>query len=95
MTALQIFAAGLVHLAQPGPYAGYGWRVQQELDARDQAATVLRIARRGSREWQDADTARTGAEARLARLLDVQPPPVQLILDDPWLDNLHAALLAP
>lgn len=95
MTALQIFAAGLAHVAQPGPYLGYSWRVQQELDAHDTASAALAAARYGTREWLDAQAARAGAECRLARLLDVTPPPVQqLVLDDPWLTSLYAQLAA-
>lgn len=95
MTALQVFATGLAHVAQPGPYTGYGWRVQAELDNRDQAAQQLATAPRGTPEWRAADIARRGAESRLARLLNVQPPPpVQLILDDPWLADLYAQYAA-
>lgn len=94
MTALQIFAAGLAHVAQPGPHLGYGWQVRQELDARDTAAAALAAARHGTREWLDAQAARVGAECRLARLLDVTPPPVQLVLDDPWLTSLYDQLAA-
>ncbi|MFE2346439.1 hypothetical protein [Kitasatospora cineracea] len=95
MTALRIFAAGLAHVAQPGPYLGYGWQVRQELDARDTAAIRLAAARYGTREWLDAQAARVGAECRLARLLDVTPPPVQqLVLDDPWLTGLYDQLTA-
>lgn len=94
MTTVQALFV-LAHLAQPGPYVGYGWRVQQELDARDRAAAQLAGLPRGTREWRAADIARCGAEARLARLLNVQPPPpVQLILDDPWLADLYAQYAA-
>lgn len=93
MTALQIFAAGLAHVAQPGPYLGYGWQVQAELAARDTASAQLAAARYGTREWLDAQAARAGAECRLARFLDVTPPPVQqMVLDDPWLTSLYDQL---
>lgn len=92
MTALRIFAVGLVHLAaRPAVDPD----VQAELNARDKATRQLASARYGTREWQDAHIARAGAEARLARLLDVTPPPpVQLVLDDPWLNGLYAQLTA-
>jgi hypothetical protein len=85
-----------VHVAQPGPYLGYGWQVQQELDAREQAARARAAAPYGSHEWRAADAAQAAAECRLARLLDVAPPPPQqLVLEDPWLTRLYAELLAP
>lgn len=95
MTALQIFAAGLAHVVQPRPHLGYDWRVQAELDARDRAAPARAAATRGTRDWLAADTALRGAENRLARLLDVTPPPPQqLVIDDPWLTSLHAQYAA-
>lgn len=95
MTALQIFAAGLAHVVQPGPHLGYDGRVQAELDARDRAAQGRATAARGTRDWLAADTRVRGAEARLARLLDVTPPPPpQLVLDDPWLTSLYAQYAA-
>lgn len=94
VNAAQILAAGLAHLCTPGPQTGWPYAVQDELDARDQAAAAEQAAAYGTRRWLDAHVARVGAEARLARLLDVTPPPVEPLPCDPWIDDLYAALLA-
>jgi hypothetical protein len=64
----------LTVLTTPAPHAGYGWRVDDELTARDRAAAALDTAGHGSQAWWDAHIALVGAETRLAALLDVEPP---------------------
>ena len=74
MTALQILAAGLIHLCTPGPQAGWCYAIQDQLDRHEQALADLAAATTAD-AWWDAHADRIAAESRLARLLDVTPPP--------------------
>jgi hypothetical protein len=94
MTVAQILAVGLTHLCTPGPQTGWPYHVQQELDAHDEAMEALGAA--DSRQaWWDANDRRVGAEARLARLLEVVAPPLPVLDYDDGIDWLALFTTAP
>lgn len=79
----------LAVLCDPTPHPGYGWRVDAELAAHDRAMETLGTTD-SPQEWQAANMARIAAEARLARLLDVQPQPAPALDYDDGLARFFA-----
>lgn len=78
MTPLQIAVAGIAHVCTPDPNGVWPDDVRAQLARHDRALDTLATETDWDAWWW-ANVDRIAAENRLARLLDVTPPPVPVL----------------
>jgi len=74
VTALQIAVAGIAHVCTPDPNGVWPDDIRTQLARHDRALDTL-ATETDYDAWWFANVDRIAAENRLARLLDVTPPP--------------------